>query len=384
MDQVALKIQRRRYFSEAVHEIAIYHRLGEPTGACPEIINLREVFMHDGHVCMAFEKHGNSLAVALDRGAISPARARRATRQVLIALDQLHRSGYAHTDVKPDNILYSPRTGDARLADLGDAVARLQHGTLYGTREYTPPEVLLGAPLARSLDMWSVGCTVFEMLTARVLFNPRAAAAKKYQEFNQTGGKDLPLAASVVQDRADEKAEQLPRGTIVANKYRLERALGCGRFSTVWLAKTLSDVSLDTSRKILRDNVPGVDARQRARTERQRNERRWRKSKGAADLLDLALNYEQLLQMIALRGSFPLAMIKAGRFRASYLEEDGMPRFRPPVRRVLLRNRLRRSCKVRGRALDTAMDFLERCLTIDPSQRITAGAALAHPWMVSS
>ena len=178
MDQVALKIHRWRYLSEALREVVSYQRFREATVACPEIINLREVFMHDGHVCMAFEKHGNSLAAALDRGAISPARARRATRQVLIALDQLHRSGYAHTDVKPDNILYSPRTGDARLADLGDAVERLRRGTLYGTREYTPPEVLLGTPLARSLDMWSVGCTVFEMLTARVLFNPRAAAAK--------------------------------------------------------------------------------------------------------------------------------------------------------------------------------------------------------------
>jgi serine/threonine protein kinase len=384
MDQVALKIQRRRYSSEAVREIAIYQRLRDTTGACPEIINLRGVFMHDGHVCMAFEKHGNSLGAALDRGAISLARSRRATRQLLIALDQLHRSGYAHTDVKPDNILYSPRTGDVRLADLGDAVERLRHGTLYGTREYTAPEVLLGAPLARSLDMWSVGCTVFEMLTARVLFNPRAVAAKKYQEFNQAGGKDLPLAASVVQDRADEEAEQLSRGSIVANKYRLERALGCGRFSTVWLAKSLSDVSLDTSREILRNNVPGLDARQRAQTERQRVERRWRKSKGAADLLDLALNYEHLLLMVALRGSFPLAVTKVGRFRASYFEEDGTLRFRPALRRVSLRDQLRRSCKLRGLALDAAMDFLERCLTIDPSQRITAGAALAHPWMASS
>ena len=384
MDQVALKIQRRRYFSEAVREIASYQRLRQATVARPEIINLREVFMHDGHVCMAFEKHGNSPAGALDRGAISPSRARRVTRQVLIALAQLHRSGYAHTDVKPDNILYSPLTGEARLADLGDAVERLRRGTLYGTREYTPPEVLLGAPLARSLDMWSIGCTVFEMLTARVLFNPRATAAKKYQEFNQAGGKDLPLAASVVQDRDDEEAEQLPRGTIVANKYRLERALGFGRFSTVWLAKTLSDVCLDTSRKILSNNVPSVAAGQRARTERQRDDRHWRKSKGAADLLDLALNYEQLLLMIALRGSFPPTMIKAGRFRASYFEEDGTPRFRPALRRVSLRDRVRRSCKLRGRALDTAMDFLEHCLTIDPSQRITPSAALAHPWMSSS
>lgn len=384
MDQVALKIQRQRYFGEAVREVSIYRRLREAPAGCPEIINLREAFMHDGHVCMAFEKHGNSLAAALDRGPISPARARGATRQVLIALDQLHRAGYAHTDVKPDNILYSARTGDARLADLGDAVERLRHGTLYGTRQYTPPEVLLGMPLARSLDMWSIGCTVFEMLTARALFDPRAAAAKKYKEFNQAAGKNLRLAASVLQDRTDEEAEQLPRGTIIANKYRLERILGCGRFSTVWLAKTLNDVSLDTSRKCFRHNVRGVEVRPLARNERWREERRWKKSKGAADLLDLVLNYEHLLLMIAHCGSFPLAMVKAGRFRASYFEEDGTPRFRPVFRCISLRDRLRRGCKLRGRMLDSAIDFLECCLRIGPSKRITADAALAHPWVISS
>lgn len=384
MDQVALKVQRRRYFGEAVREIISYRSLREATGPCAEITNLDEVFMHDGHVCMAFERHGNSLATALDRRSISTARARRATRQVLVALDRLHRSGYTHTDVKPDNILYSSRTGDARLADLGDVVKRPRRGALYGTREYTPPEVLLGVPLTRSMDMWSFGCTVFEMLTASFLFDPRAAAAKKYQEFNEADGTGLGLAESVLQDRANEQAEQLSRGTVVAKKYRLERALGSGRFSTVWLAKTLSNSSVDTSEEILRNGIPGIGARQAARTGRQRADRSWRKRKGAVDLLDLALNYEHLLLMVILRGSIPLPMIKAGRFRASYFEENGALRFRPVLPRVSLRDRLRRACKLRGSALDHATNFLERCLTIDPSQRITAGAALTHPWVTCS
>jgi len=384
MDQVALKVQRRRYFGEAVREITNYRSLREATGPCSEMTNLSEVFMHDGHVCMAFERHGNSLAAALDRRSLSTARARRVTRQVLVALDRLHRSGYTHTDVKSDNILYSPKTGDARLTDLGDVVERPRRGALYGTREYTPPEVLLGVPLDRSMDMWSFGCTVFEMLTARVLFDPRAAAAKKYQEFNEADGKDLGLAESVLQDRANEEAEQLSRGTIVVNKYRLERPLGHGRFSTVWLARTLSTRSVDTSDKLLHNGAPGISARQRPGTERQRADRRWRKRKGAADLLDLALNYEHLLLMVRLLGSLPLAMIKAGRFQASYFEEDGAPRFRPVLPRVSLRDRLRRSCNLKGTALGHATDFLERCLTIDPSHRIAAGAALAHPWVTSS
>src|SRR5690242_8430749 len=109
MNEVALKVQRRRYFSEAVREISIYRRLR----TCPGIVKLQEVFMDDGHVCMAFEKHGNSLGVELDRGAIRPAHARRVARQLLIALGEMHRCGYAHTDVKPENVLYRPGLGDA-------------------------------------------------------------------------------------------------------------------------------------------------------------------------------------------------------------------------------------------------------------------------------
>ena len=75
---------------------------------CPEIIDLREDVIYDGHICLAFDRHGNSLWEALERGAISPARVRRAARQMLNALDRLHRAGYTHTDIKPDNILYLP------------------------------------------------------------------------------------------------------------------------------------------------------------------------------------------------------------------------------------------------------------------------------------
>jgi serine/threonine protein kinase len=380
MDRIALKIQRRRFFREAVGEIAVYQRLRERAGLCPEIVGMREAFLHDSHVCMAFEKHGNSLEPTLDRGAIAPARVRRATRQILRALDHLHRSGYTHTDVKPGNILYSARSGDVRLGDLGDADDRLRQGALYGTREYTSPEVILGAPLTSALDIWNLGCTVFEMFTGQYLFNPRAAAAKKYREFSEDGP-EMPLAASVLKDNADEEAEQLAAGDIIAQKYRLERALGRGRFSTVWTAKQLSDVSLDCSDQIVRDNFRAPGARRSPKTGRARD-RAWRHKKGAADLLDLALHYEQLLLMAALCGPFPQAMVKSGRYQASYFEEDGELRFRPVLRRASLRDRLRRQAGVKGRALDVATDFLRSCLTIDPGLRMTAAGALAHPWLL--
>ena len=374
---IALKIQRRCYFREAVDEIGVYQRLHDRAGICPEIIALRESFLHDGHVCMAFEKHGNSLEPVLDRGPISPSRVQRVTRQIVRALTHLHRPGYTHTDVKPGNILYSARNGDARLADLGDAEDRLRQGTIYGTREYTSPEVILGAPLTSALDIWSLGCTVFEMFTGEYLFDPRAAAARKYREFSEEGS-EIPLAASVLQDNADEEAEQLSEGQVIAQKYRLLQALGRGRFSTVWAAEQLSERSLDRSDELLRSNVC-LNGSRRKKT--LAGNRAWRAQKGADDLVDLALHYEQLLLMSALCGPFPGALVTSARYRASYFEEDGDLRFWPVVERISLGQVLARKTGLKGGALARAVDFLRSCLTIDPASRITAAAALTHPWL---
>jgi len=378
-ERIALKVQRRRYAREAVDEIAVYQRLRESGEICPEIINLHETFIHAGHICLAFDRHGNSLCEALERGPIAPPRVRRAGRQVFAALNCLHRAGYAHTDVKPDNILYRPRHADARLADLGDAEKRLQQGTIYGTREYNSPEVIVGAELGSSIDIWSLGCTIFEMLTDRLLFNPAATAAKKYHELSRRG-KPLPLSAAALQDNAEEEAEQLTRGTIVRQKYRLEEPLGRGRFGTVWSALQLSDVDLDCSAEILEGGWRSLQPASTTRTRRETQDRAWRHRKGADDLVDLALNYEQLVLISALCGTFPPKMIESARFRASYFEDDGALRFRPVVQKVSLKERLRRYSSLRGEELALATDLLQSCLTIIPENRITAAAALSHRW----
>ena len=379
-ERIALKVQRRRYTREAVDELGVYQRLRASGEICPEMICLREAFTYDGHICLAFDLHGNSLCETLEHGPLRPPRVRRVARQMLSALDHLHRAGYSHTDIKPDNILYRARSGDARLADLGDAETRLRQGTIYGTREYTPPEIILGAPLTSAIDIWSLGCTIFEMLTDRLLFDPRAAAAKKYHEFSSRG-KPLPLSAAVLRDNAEEEAEQLARGVIVGRKYRLEKPLGRGRFGTVWKAFQLSSASLDCTRNILQRSGPGVNTPRKRKSGREVQDRKWRRTKGADDLVDLALNYEQLLLMSAVGGAFPRAMIDSARYRASYFDEDGVLRFRPTLVGTSLRDRVRRRSILRGEGLDLATHFLKCCLTIDPGERFTAAEALSHPWL---
>ena len=235
--QIALKIHRRKYPRAATWEIYV-HSLLNSADEEPAFVKLHEYFLHDGHVCLAFEKHGRSLSEAISRKPLTLARTKQVTRRILLGLSELHAQGYAHSDVKPENILYDARRGDARLADLGSATNRLKQCMSCGTREYIAPELLLGAPVGVEFDLWSVGCTVFEMLTGRLLFSPRRAAARKYKEFN-VEHPAIPIAESVAKEHAEELAEQYRKGTVVAGKYLLTRKLGQGRFGTVWAAETI-------------------------------------------------------------------------------------------------------------------------------------------------
>lgn len=382
LERVALKIQRRRYAMDAVQEISVFHALRRADAAGGGLIEMHDAFLHDGHVCIAFEKHGRSLSGVLDRGPLPPARARRVVRRMLEALAALHRCGYAHTDVKPGNILYDARTGEARLADLGLADDTLRQGSRPGTRDYLAPEILLGAPLSTAVDLWSLGCTTFELLTGTRLFQSRRAAARKYREF-ATGRQALavPMAERAIADKAEARAEQYAPGAVIAGKYRLLRQLGRGTFGTVWEAARISDAELDGAYATLWGHAQKLQADAPVETERDEADRAWRRAKGANDLLELAL-YHQLIQLQAsLCGPFPESLIGAGFYRASYFEPDGRIRFHAKTRLVSLRERLRRGCDLRGPALGLAADFIGSLLRLDPAARAEATAALAHPWL---
>ena len=328
---IALKITRRRSPRSAINEIGI-HKALQRTGSCASIAGLLEAFLYDGHLCMAYEKHGRSLDDEIQSRLLTPAQTLSVTRQILDALTHLHASGFAHTDLKPDNILYDRRTGIARLADLGNAERELATGTSLCTREYTPPEVLLGAPLTPALDHWSLGCTVFEMLTGELLFNPRAIAAEKYKEFyfdDEADAPDEPLSAAVAADETAEAAEQYLPGTLIAGKYRLDNELGRGRFGTVWSAEIIAEIPLDGSYETLWGHCQEKVRQRPPRSGPEQEARLWKKQKGADDLRDLALNYEHLLLIDHLCGPLPSSLILAGTYQHSFFTPDG--KFRHPA-----------------------------------------------------
>ena len=94
------------------------------------------------------------------------------TRQCLVALKFLHNLGLVHSDVKPKNILLgSYSRAQIKLIDFGSSCYLTDQQSSYiQSRSYRAPEVVLGFPYDRKIDVWSLGCVLAEMYTDEVTF----------------------------------------------------------------------------------------------------------------------------------------------------------------------------------------------------------------------
>jgi len=96
------------------------------------------------------------------------------TKQILEGLEYLHAHNVIHRDIKGGNVLVD-RNGVCKLADFGTAKRFLDdseiNNSLTGTANWMAPEVINQSGHGRKADIWSVGCTVVEMATAKPPFS---------------------------------------------------------------------------------------------------------------------------------------------------------------------------------------------------------------------
>lgn len=92
--------------------------------------------------------------------------------EVALALSHLHSLDIVHADLKAESVIIDAE-GHVKLVDFGSAV-RLHGGeqltSVYGTPENMAPEMILGYGYDRMIDMWALGCLLWDALTTSTPF----------------------------------------------------------------------------------------------------------------------------------------------------------------------------------------------------------------------
>ncbi|KAG1148219.1 hypothetical protein G6F37_002971 [Rhizopus arrhizus] len=181
-EEVAIKLIRSNetMYKAGQKELTFLKKLME---ADPDnkkhVIRLKRHFEHRNHLCLVFETLSMNLRDILKKYGkdvgISIKAVRAYAQQLFLSLSLLQKCGILHADIKPDNILVSESRNTLKLCDLGSA-SDASDNTITPylvSRFYRAPEIMLGLNYDYAIDIWSVGCTLYELFTGKILFPGR-------------------------------------------------------------------------------------------------------------------------------------------------------------------------------------------------------------------
>ncbi|KAJ9451638.1 Serine/threonine-protein kinase SRPK [Diplonema papillatum] len=222
----------------SLHEVALLYYIankspvraqGYETGSALLINHFEHQGLYGKHVCMVFEVLGPTLDVLMSKtdfqGLGDMTLIADIAISILLGLDELAAMNVVHTDLKPENIMFSRPSVAARKAvarylnDSADVSSITENpederqvkisdfglsyllrpdtdkhingepltqadlqlifasnytkGAIIQTREYRAPEIILGMDFCTQTDMWSLACIVYELLTGQFLFDPK-------------------------------------------------------------------------------------------------------------------------------------------------------------------------------------------------------------------
>jgi serine/threonine protein kinase len=157
---------RERFVLEARSAAALSH---------PNICTIHEINEEDGRSFISMEYiKGQSLKEKIKQGPLEAEAALKVAMQVAEGLEEAHKKGIVHRDIKSANIMITEKD-QAKIMDFGLAKVKggtllTREGTTLGTVAYMSPEQARGEEVDNRTDIWSLGVVLYEMLSGQLPF----------------------------------------------------------------------------------------------------------------------------------------------------------------------------------------------------------------------
>jgi serine/threonine-protein kinase len=227
---LASRQDRTRLIREAQAAAALDH---------PSICTVHEIDEDAGLTFISMAHiEGDTLRDTIRAGALGLQDALDIARQLAAGLEEAHAKGVIHRDIKPGNIMITPRRRvkimDFGLAKLAGAQRVTRNGTTLGTAAYMSPEQAQGKPVDPRTDIWSLGVVLYEMITGRLPFRRDNEQAVLYAICHEMptpiadARSDVPQPLAAIVKRCLERDPSKRYGSctdLLADLRRLQRAM---------------------------------------------------------------------------------------------------------------------------------------------------------------
>ena len=158
---------RTRFFREAETAGRLNH---------PNIVTIYDVGEQDGlaYIAMEYLKGKHLSEFATSATLLEPRKVLDLMSRTADALGFAHRQNVVHRDIKPANLMYDPASDTLKITDFG--IARLtdsgstRTGIVLGTPSFMSPEQLEGRAVSGQSDLFSLGVSLFQLLTGQLPF----------------------------------------------------------------------------------------------------------------------------------------------------------------------------------------------------------------------
>ncbi|MDD2814994.1 MAG: protein kinase [Thiotrichaceae bacterium] len=198
-----------RFFREATAAGRLQH---------PHIISTYDAGEQNdlAYISMEFFKGGSLVPFTKTENLLPVPTVMKIVHQVALALDYAHQQGVIHRDIKPANIMYNPATEDIKITDFGIAHItdsnKTKTGIFLGSPSYMSPEQLASKQIDGRADLYSLGVTLYQLLTGQLPFQGADSMAalifkithEPYFDVLEVRP-DLPICMGAVVDKALQK-----------------------------------------------------------------------------------------------------------------------------------------------------------------------------------